>query len=170
MKYVIDVPGDRISAGRLRVLADMENSMTYWIETGIRVTPYEEPSDMAEDVWKMACHIMKYADTGGMSYDDLKECFGTHNLSSIGEMSYAEAREKYDAWKKEKDEIHVGDEVVWGDSDPFVVLIVGESGQYPYYRGITASGMLAEGYVKYKKTGRHFPEAAELLKKMRETE
>ena len=111
MKYIIDVPEDRISAGRLRVLADMENSMTYWIETGVRVTPYEEPSGTAEDVWKMVCHILERPDTGGMSWDDIEDCFGTDNLSHIGELSYAEAREKYETWKKQKEEIHVGDEV-----------------------------------------------------------
>ena len=169
MKYIIDVPEDRISAGRLRVLADMENSMTYWIETGIRVTPYEEPSDTAEDAWSFAGRIIGFADDA-LSCKDLGDCYGTEDACEIiDRLSYGEAKEQYEAWKKEKDEIHVGDEVGWGDSEPFVVLTVGESGQ-PYYRGITASGMLVECYVKYKKTGRHFPEAAELLKKMRETE
>ena len=110
MKYIIDVPEDRISAGRLRVLADMENSMTYWIETGIRVTPYEESSDTAEDAWKMVSRILKDTADGGMSWDDIEDCFGTDTISGIVEMSYAEAREKYETWKKEKDEIHVGDE------------------------------------------------------------
>ena len=172
MKYIIDVPEDRISAGRLRVLADMENSMTYWIETGIRVTPYEEPSGTVEDVWKMVCHILKSPDVGGMSLDNLEECFGTNSLSHIGEMSYVEVREKYDTWKKQKDEIHVGDEVYKdGGATGIVTLIEKRKTDELCYHIVDSNGHVwCLGDKVTRKTGRHFPEAAELLKKMRETE
>ena len=167
MKYIIDVPEDRISAGRLRVLADMENSMTYWIETGIRVTPYEEPSGTVEDVWKMVCHILKSPDVGGMSLDNLEECFGTNSLSHIGEMSYVEVREKYDAWKKQKDEIHVGDEVNV-DGYKGVVTWVNEThaeGFCIFKTHLTRFYRMIGNLVK---TGRHFEKAVEFLKEMKE--
>ena len=171
MKYVIDVPEDRISAGRLRVLADMENSMTYWIETGIRVTPYEEPSDTVDDVWKMVSHILKSPDAGGMSWDDIEDCFGTNSISGIAEMPYAEAREKYDAWKKRKrkNEINVGDEVNVDDYKGVVTWVnethaegfcIFETHLIRFYRLI---GNLV-------KTGRHFEKAVEFLKEMTESE
>ena len=167
MKFVIDVPGDRVIGSRLRVMGAMEDGMTHWIETGIRVTPYEEPSGTVDDVWKMVCHILKRPDTGGMSWDDIEDCFGTDNLSHIGELSYAEVREKYETWKKQKDEIHVGDEVNV-DGYKGVVTWVNETH--------------AEGFCIYKthlirfyrlignlvKTGRHFEKAVEFLKEMRE--
>ena len=167
MKYIIDVPEDRISAGRLRVLADMENSMTYWIETGIRVTPYEEPSGTVEDVWKMVCHILKSPDVGGMSLDNLEECFGTNSLSHIGEMSYVEVREKYDTWKKQKDEIHVGDEVNV-DGYKGVVTWVNEThaeGFCIFKTHLTRFYRMIGNLVK---TGRHFEKAVEFLKEMKE--
>ena len=169
MKYIIDVPEDRISAGRLRVLADMENSMTYWIETGIRVTPHEESSDTAEDAWKMVSHILKDTADGGMSWDDIEDCFGTNTISGIAEMSYAEVREKYDAWKKKKGEIKVGDEIYNNEYTERKGVIIFDLGDYCTF-------MEADGRVhvldksKACKTGRHFPEVAELLKKMREEE
>ena len=167
MKYIIDVPEDRISAGRLRVLADMENSMTYWIETGIRVTPYEEPSETAEDAWKMICHVLKYVDDGGMSWDDIENCFGTDNLSHIVELSYTEAREMYEAWKKQKEEIHVGDEVNV-DGYKGVVTWVNEThaeGFCIFKTHLTRFYRMIGNLVK---TGRHFEKAVEFLKEMKE--
>lgn len=166
MKYIIEVPEGRVVDGFLRLLGVMEGVKSHWIETGIRATPYEEPSDTAEDAWKMISHVMKYADAGGMSIEDLEECFGTNNLSPIGKMSYVEVREKYDAWRKKKGEIHVGDEI-YDCCVKGVVTYVDRIDNSVAYQIVGQDGATycLEGSAVIK-SGRHFPEVAELLKKM----
>lgn len=169
MKFIIDLPKGAVRDGKLRFWGESEPECK-WFDTGFTATPYEEPSDTAEDAWNFAGRLFGYSDDAILE-EEIGDCYGmSEPYDILDHMSYKEAKEQYEAWKKEKDEIHVGDEVVWDNAEPFVVLVVGESDKYPYFKGITASGMFAEGGVKYKKTGRHFPEVAELLKKMRETE
>ena len=56
-------------------------------------------------------------------------------------------------------------------TEPFVVVFIRETENGKYYEGIESCGnRWVTGGVKYQKTGRHFPEVAELLKKMRGNE
>ena len=108
----------------------------------------------AEKAWKFCRFLREECDYG--------EVYGM-GLTDIMDMSYQDARAKYEAWQKKEAEIKVGDEVVssipqciWivtkvsGDS----VLCINSSGDTVWYNN------------KIKKTGRHFPEVAELLKKI----
>lgn len=99
----------------------------------------------------------------GLSDEELYEIFPN---GCPYEMTYSEAKAKYEAWKKSKDEIRVGDEVVDGQGIKCVVTSVDEC----HLHGFRSDngGACYRQILSVTKTGRHFPEVAELLKKMRE--
>lgn len=73
------------------------------------------------------------------------------------------------------DEIEVGDEVTYTFIDgaeipPFVVFAIKDNGENRrYYEGYRRTdGKWVGGGLDYKKTGRHFPQVAELLEAMKE--
>lgn len=130
-----------------------------------KLTPYPEPDRKAieDEVWEFASMLMNmHPDVAEDIYWSMN---GGRGIGVAAEMTYQEAKSKYEAWKKQKDEIHVGDEVTSKFGDGVVIDIVadesvhilGKDGHWNEY---------AEG--EYRKTGRHFPEVAELLEKMRE--
>lgn len=125
-----------------------------------KLTPYDESAAElrgAEKAWELAKKISIMPD------EAKKEVWGTdkYNTINLG-YSYAEAAEKYELWQKEKNEIKVGDEV----SDCTVTgVIVGIRGDY--FRILFSNG--ATHFMsnrEFKKTGRHFSEVADLLKKI----
>ena len=147
MKYVIDVPENRVRNGKI-FLDAIENP----------ATPYDESEAEQrgrEEAWELIKAI------GKMSDEDMADCFGT---SVIVNLSYTEAREKYDAWK----EIKVGDEIRNGGVYGIVTLVEKKKDD-----GICYHVVGNDGYVWYlndlvtKRTGRHFPEVAELLEKLK---
>lgn len=83
--------------------------------------------------------------------------------------SYSEAKAKYEAWKKQKDEIRVGDEVEYVE-DHRKKIVVTSTYSDGWFDAIDSNGYLYinRNPVMWKKTGRHFPELIELLKKMGE--
>ena len=113
---------------------------------------------------------------------NIRDAFDTESLGAIFEKcSAAEAIEKLKKYEEQKkqEEIHVGDEIILNDiipntdylsCEPAIVIIADEdSCRYPYHV------MLGNGKTKWinkdainRKTGRHFPEIAEVLKKMQE--
>ena len=128
------------------------------------LTPYTEPDrkaieDAQEEAWEFAKQVTI------MTPDDKCELWGTskYNTINLG-YSYAEAKAKYEEWQKQKEEIHVGDEVTSKYGDGVVIDIVGnesvhilgKDGHWNEY---------AEG--EYKKTGRHFDTVKKLLEEMR---
>ena len=164
MKYIIDVGKDRVSKhGKLELLCEVENSLPQYIHTAIDARPYTEPDrkDIEDEVWEFLDFLFT-----GMNSEERYECFNkvfSHQIVST--MSYQEAKAKYEAWLKQKDEIKVGDEVTLTNGRTTSVVIGfccgsvnllyknGDVGQYP-----------KDGC---QKTGRHFDEVAELLEKMR---
>lgn len=77
--------------------------------------------------------------------------------------------------KEKPDEIKVGDEVTYTFIDgaeipPFVVFAIKDNGENRrYYEGYRRTdGKWVGGGLDYKKTGRHFPQVAELIKAMKE--
>ena len=91
----------------------------------------------------------------------------------LGDYSYQEAKAKYEAWKAESEQIRVGDEVEYecfGATIRFVVCGIDYGVAYGFkYRPDFKELDIGEyGKIdELKKTGRHFPEVVELLKKMR---
>ena len=172
MKFVIDVPLDYIYNGKLKIHTDSVDypCVDRWITTKINMTPYDVQIDhIRDEVWDFAKIIMADEFSGGMSIDDIEECFGGRDLLGVSKLSYKEAREKYNAWKEKKGEIKVGDELAYNDDEgqtAVVTRIIKESGTFNGF------GKDGEAYREYfyrfwHKTGRSFPEVAELLNKMK---
>ena len=178
MKYIVDLPDNMIIKSALNGLTlgiPMSVSSTqkeYVIPTNLQLDPHIEPDRKAieDEVWEFLAFLINEMDT-----DDKDKCFGMLSIYKIvSTMSYQEAKSKYEEWLKQKDEIHkdeihVGDEIVGIYSDgeispPLVVLKV--EGNY-YYGIYSKTGDFIQGGLNYEKTGRHFPEVAELLEKMR---
>ena len=145
------------------------------IKTVIPLTPYAEP-DLAQvmketyqrglnDAWETARWLAK--SNAGINF----KIFGRHFTNEIvQEISASEAIEKIKAYEQEQEQIRVGDEVIGiyssgEQTKPFVITKVISD----YYFGIYSdSGEFCQGGLKLQKTGRHFPEIAEALKKMKE--
>ena len=174
MKYIIDIPDDRIGdfVGSTHLL------MPYIMaghkghhDTGLKLIPYTEPDrkaieDAQGEAWELARKI------ANMRHEEFSKCFDVtddyceFNIMDI--MSYSEAKAKYEAWKKQKAEIRVGDELEDDGNIRAVVLDILDA-DYESYEVITENGIVDEwqkGIVV--KTGRHFDEVEELLKKMKE--
>lgn len=80
--------------------------------------------------------------------------------------NYQEAKIKYEEWKAKNADIHVGDEVIYHGNK----YVVGYVGADEVYHIVDRNWIrqVVQGDYQIFKTGRHFPEVAELLKKMRE--
>lgn len=125
-----------------------------------------------KDAWECA---RKIAD---MPYGEEEKAFGSGGWTFIINHTASEAIEKIRQYEQEKEEqIQVGDEVIRhyknefmeGDDAPSIFL----SEEDGHFRCLAFNGrsiMIAE-YPKnqYRKTGRHFPEIAEVLQKMKES-
>lgn len=163
MKYIIDIP-DEVPVSDELVPFDMCRPSWYW-------EAYEKGKAETEDeVWGFVRIITD------MTECERKECFGGSTCDLDEYMTYQEAKAKYDAWKKKKEEIRVGDEVEY-ECDGivrFVVTGIKNSTAYGFrqmyeYDDVSDVGEYCD-IDMLKKTGRHFPEVAELLKKMRGSE
>lgn len=141
----------------------------YWDKTvGLELEPYLEPDRecIENEVWGFLVFLIDE-----MDLEDKYECFGMSSAYKIvSNMSYNETKARYEAWKKRKDEIKVGDEIVGIYSDgekspPLVVLKV--EGNY-YYGIYSKTGEFVQGGLNYEKTGRYFPEVGQMLVKIKE--
>ena len=157
MKYIIDVPDKWV---------DITNGLhipieTGWdvgdfrIDTGLKLIPYTEQDREAieDEVWdfSMKTDFAWISEVGD---------------KPLGNYSYQEAKAKYEEWLKQKAEIRVGDEVeekegMWKG----VIVGFDEFGDLTI---MDSSGKSCCGYKSrfFRKTGRHFDEIEELLKKM----
>ena len=178
-KYIIEV-GDAYaehicSKGDMLCLPvrinEFENN---WMNTNIPLTPYTEPDTEKvreeayeqglSDAWEAARKILQMHDLAvfGLGHDGVFES----PLNEGQQMTPQEAIEKLKAYEQEQEAIQVGDEVIL-DGRKYVVLVVDED-------GIPEKLLEPDGYtltlttdVKLPKTGRHFPEIAAVLEKMR---
>ena len=157
MKYVVDVPDN-----------------TTWIQVSTdRLEPYTEPdrSAIEDEVWGLAKKLISMS---GNEVSDMMGC--TTNFGEVMyNMPYQEAKAKYEEWKKQKDEIRVGDEVKPKIKDGFsekgVVLRLYQPKQYKPLADVLWHDETVDIRVvveKLVRTGRHFDEIEELLKKMKE--
>ena len=136
---------------------------TYHVSTGFKLEPYTEPDQEAieDEVWEFVTKCLK------MDGNDFYEIFDSCDALCLTNLSYKEAKEKYEAWKKSKEEIRVGDEVIYNSRTRAVVLMPETEERY----GTILTSEFATVAVSHndlEKTGRHFDEIVELLKKMRE--
>lgn len=114
------------------------------------------------EVWEFAREMIS---TSGHEMSEMWGC-----VTNFGEVmyntTYQEAKEKYEAWRKQKDEIRVGDEVALQDGN-FKYVVMGFHFNTAYL--LASDGSVSKFPVsKLRKLNRHFNETEELLKKMRE--
>ncbi len=117
------------------------------------------------DAWDAARKLMLDTNHGGLTNYEIEEIFGVDEEQTIINYSASECIEKIRQYEQEKEEIKVGDEVITS-AGKAVVIGVGPV----HFEFVFADG--STGYDKVenaKKTGRHFPEIAEVLAKMKET-
>ena len=126
---------------------------------------HTEPDRKAieDEVWEFARKVEC------MGIGEIEEAFDIHRENAMypfNQMSYQEAKAKYKEWKKQKDEIRVGDEVALQDGN-FKYVVMGFHFNTAYL--LASDGSVSKFPVsKLKKLNRHFNETEELLKKMRE--
>jgi hypothetical protein len=112
------------------------------------------------DAWEAARKLVLDSNHGGLTNYDIEEIFGVDEEQAIINYSASEAIEKIRQYEQKQEErLEVGDEVI--------LDVVDED-------GIPEKLLEPDGYtltlttdVKLPKTGRHFPEIAAVLEKMR---
>ena len=126
------------------------------------------------EAWEAARKLFLNEENGGLKQEDFVSLFdGKRPVMVLAYKSASEVIAKIKAYEeqkqKEADEIHVGDEVIptYGVTEPFIAIAVDNDAVYGFdingnYRGASKSE------TDFKKTGRHFDEIAEVLKKMKE--
>lgn len=144
MKYIIDIPNELLLKDDGYSFSD---GNSYCITGNLsKLTPYTEPD------------IYPHTDspTGWELYQD-----------------YQKAKERYEAWKKQKDEIHVGDEVENASHKEGIAINhhISPSNGLEYVRVLYMDddgNSFISAWEKNNvcKTGRHFDEVEELLEKM----
>ena len=188
MKYIIDVPDDLYVMNKELCVPWFfgENPTKHWLHTGISVKPYEEPDREAieqeirkqieDEVWGLARKIILAPVHGGLDADEMIDCFGSryYNKTMLG--TYAEAKAKYDKWKKNKDKIKVGDELrnIYNPEVRICVTYITDDDMICGF-AVTDTDFCHIGgdyqnrELKYwEKTDRHFTEISDFLEKMKE--
>lgn len=176
MKYIIEIEDEPNIDTFDKAKYYKCKQVSYWyVSENIKnkLTPYTEPDRKAieDEVWEFVVKCLK------MDGDDFYEIFNSCDVMCLTNFSYQEAKEKYEAWKKQKDEVSVGDEVEYeygGEKIRFIVTGVKDSTAYGFrqimeYEDVSDVGEYCDVDV-LQKTGRRFPEVVELLKKMRDAE
>ena len=101
-----------------------------------------------------------------MDDEDLMKIFGGDNLDYIFALSPTTVIKKLKAYEQEQ-EYRVGDEFEIGDGQKFIVLKMDGKEIDRYIDGDGKTYVMKEKYRVMRKTGRHFPEIAAVLEKMR---
>ena len=128
----------------------------------------KDRKQIENEVWAFVRFMFQVMD----SVDRL-ECFGSEGLgyasanSVLRDMTYQEAKARYEAWKKQKEEIRAGDECFY-DGQKCVVNYIGHDD------GCRIMAMLESGETYYNidideltPTGKHYPQLEEMFKQMR---
>lgn len=197
MKYIVDLPEAYTSESALfgdilSIPICLESGKRYGIPTGIKLEPYTEPdrkaidlqyardienvarmnyNEGAKDAWEFAKKIGSF---NGLTKHELDECFGHTTIQGVMTTydTYQEAKDKYDAWKKQREEINIGDEISCPGKLYVEAVVIGMDDDDDLYIIWKQSGkidMIESSQRKHwVKTGRCFLEVEELLKKMRE--
>ena len=139
-------------------------------ERGYRQRKAEEGKEIQEayqrglnDAWETARKIAINEASGGLSLAELDEIFSCDDLAKVFGFTASEAIERIDKYEQ-KQQFHIGDEIV--TQNGFRGFVV--SGGSKYVNFITDSGK--QGCVETMmaaKTGRSFPEIAEVMEKMK---
>lgn len=122
----------------------------------------------AEDAWEATRKLALLPPYGGLCADEMKEVFGTSNYINV--MMSVTPLEAIEKIRQYRNEFKVGDEVK--DKFGFYAVVVGpkgskedESKMYVVFRDGSAGEQDKDWWTK---TGRHFPQIAEVLGMMGE--
>ena len=165
MKYIIDIPDNTHWIQWIMEGTKDHHPYMDWIDVkDLRFYTEHDRKAIEDEVWE----FLEFLFTG-MNAEERYKCFDNvfaHIIVST--MSYQEAKAKYEAWLKQKDEtFDTGDEVYDKEIDSKGVIL-------RRYNSDTLDILWDDGSAgetiaikAITKTGRHFDEVAELLQKMR---
>lgn len=166
-KYIIDIPDEyekcyAQSPSETLYIPMQVGTCDYniWVGTGLRMTPCTEPdedeirekeAEYGEKAWQLFRNICELNET------ECIEAFGAISCRTVlDEMTYSEAKAKYESWRKQRAEIHVGDEVIY-HGDKYVVCYI-EANEVYHIIDRNWTKEVVQGDYQLFKTGRHFPE------------
>ena len=153
-------------------------------EDGKADTPFTDTEEAEEKAYNRGLADMLEAvkSMRMMTADDLEEVFGLRFIGDIFvNLSPSKIASKYHAFKAqikelEDAEIKVGDEIVYNDAH-VVITYISPSNEWNGFllndckNGKRGNGYtLMKGFKSWKKTGRHFPQIAEVLAELRGAE
>lgn len=179
-KYIIEISGvfkNEDQRFRKPLYKMMHFNSLVFDEEGIsRLIPYE-PNNGEEyqrglnDAWEAARKIAGAPSLGGLTTHEVMELFGTSLATEVMYMvTVDQAIEKlrtYEAEKNAEEEIKVGDEVETDYTGNVIIAGKPKDGWYVTIAKNFARYSIHESHI-IKKTGRHFPQVAELLDAMAE--
>ena len=172
MKYIIDVPNQDYSYDEiLHTLKLKFYDDNLSCEVLLDAESYTESDRKAieDEVWEFA---RKMISTSGNEVSEMWGC-ATNFGEVMHNTTYSEAKSKFEAWLKKKDEIHVGDEVENASHKKGIVFnhYISPSNGVKWVRILCMdndgnSFMTSWEENDVYKTGRHFDDVEELLKKI----
>ena len=170
-KYIIDIPEEAMMYVNIW---KYEDGKCVWADSYLAsdLKPYTASESYIDglkkgqnDAWDFATSCID------MDGNDFYRCFEKDNIYYLTECTYSEAKIKYEKWKKKKEEIHVGDEIIPLDTqyDTMIVTKLWANEYCDEWVDAIASDGKLFSFLKtsIKKTGRHFNEVEDLLKKIK---
>jgi hypothetical protein len=146
-------------------------------EDGKADTPFTDTEEVENkaynrglnEAWEATMKIIEPVYNGGYDYDALHEIFGVSTIRPIfNHNTAAEAIAKIKAYEDKQEQFATGDEVRGIDSGKRAVIL---DKKYGLYRALAFDGIIHEGTEEaFTKTGRTFPQIAEVLKELRGAE
>lgn len=119
--------------------------------------------------WELAQKIFKSPKDGGMTSVDLADCFGTSVVDEVMCMDYADAAEKYRAWKTQKEAFHVGDEVKQRCPETALFVVTcADMGNGNMLVMDDVGKVFVVAKIILRKTGRTYPQIVEVLGGLKE--
>ena len=169
-KYIIEVP-DNTQWIQWMNVSEKDGSACFDYKAPEDLTPYVRSESYIDGLKKGQNEVWEFV--------RMFSCLGNRAISEIGDdknttdplgliekYSYQETKTRYESWKAEKDKICVGDEVCYVEDHQKKIVVTNT-----YSDGFDAIDNNGNLYINrhpamWKKTGRHFDEVEELLKKM----
>ena len=125
------------------------------------------------DAWELTQKIFRFVEDGGMRSEELRNAFGTGVTAEIAALPVEKVMSTlttYETKKRAEEEIKVGDEV---ENDyignGIITRKTKDDGWYVVIDKDFYRHTIHKSHI-IKKTGRHFPQVAELLDAMKEKE
>lgn len=129
---------------------------------------HNNESKMKSLGWELAQKIFQSLEEGGMASTDLFDCFGTNVVGKVMRMDYADAAEKYRAWKTQKEAFHVGDEVKQRWATALYVVTCADRGDGSVIVMDSCGQSLITDNRYIQKTGRTYPWIVRVLNGLKE--